>query len=257
LLESYLLNRFQRVQLSSSTSNSKITSRWTIVKQGVPQGSVLGPLLFLLYINDSPNAVLYNATPILFTDDTSILITGQNVSKFQDNLNVIFGQISEGFQENCLSLNINKTYFMQFSNKFLNNFDLNLTYENNYISTVTEAKFLGIHINNTLTWQTHIEKIVPKLCSACFAMRSVKLFVSQQLLRIIYFSYFHSIMSYSLIFWGHSPHSVRVFRLQKKIIRIMTGSRSRDSCRTLFFSLKILPLPSLYIFPHVEHYFSV
>jgi len=91
-------------------------------------------------------------------------------------------------------------------------------------------------------------KVVPKLCLAYFAMRLVQPFASQQMLWIIYFSYFHSIMSYGLIFWGHSPHSVRVFRLQKRIIIIMTGSRSRDSCRTLFICLKILPLPSLYIF---------
>jgi len=122
LLESYLLNRYQRVQLSSSTSNAKITSRWTTVKHGVPQGLVLGPLLFLLHINDLPNVLLYNATSILFAEDTSILITGRNVFKFQDKLNEIFGQISEWFQANCLSLNINKTYFTQFSNKLLNDF---------------------------------------------------------------------------------------------------------------------------------------
>ena len=62
------------------------------------------------------------------------------------------------------------------------------------------------------------------------------------------FSYFHSIMSYGIIFWGQSSYSLRVFRLQKRIIRIMTGSRSAVSCRSLFINLKILPLPSLYIF---------
>jgi hypothetical protein len=79
-------------------------------------------------------------------------------------------------------------------------------------------------------------------------MRSVKPFVSQQMLKVIYYSHFHSIMSYGIIFWGHSSLSIRVFRLQKRIIRIMTGSRSRYSCRKQFTSLKILPFPSLYIF---------
>lgn len=99
LIESYLVNRFQRVQLDSSILNSKTASMWSKVKHGVPQGSVLGPLLFLLYINDLPNAMLHNATPILFADDTSILITGQNVLKFQDDLNATFGHISNWFQE--------------------------------------------------------------------------------------------------------------------------------------------------------------
>ena len=111
-----------------------------------------------------------------------------------------------------------------------------------------ETKFLGLNINNTLSWTTHIDKIIPQLCSACFAVRSVRPFVSQQMLRMIYFSYFHSIMSYCIIFWGQSSYSLRVFRLQNRIIRIMTGSSSAVSCRSLFINLKILPRPSLYIF---------
>jgi len=93
-----------------------------------------------------------------------------------------------------------------------------------------------------------MDKIVAKLSSACFAMRSVKPFVSQQTQKVIYYSHFHSIISYSLIFWCNSAPSSRVFRLQKRIIRIMTGSRKGDSCRKLFTRLKILPFPSLYIF---------
>jgi hypothetical protein len=99
-----------------------------------------------------------------------------------------------------------------------------------------------------MSWTTHIEKILPKLSSACYAMRSVKPYVSQQMLKVIYYSYFHSIMSYGIIFWGHSAGGMKVFRLQKRIIRIMTGHRSRDSSRELFIDLKILPQPSLYIY---------
>jgi hypothetical protein len=218
------------------------------VKHGVPQGSILGPLLFLLYINDLPMAMSNNATPILFADDTSILITGQKVLKFQDDLNVAFVQISRWFRINSLSLNSSKTHFVQFSSKTINFPDINITYENNYISKINDIKFLGLNINNTLSWKAHIDNILPKLSSACFAMKSVKPFVSQQIMQIIYYSHFHSIMSYGLIFWGYSTISMRVFRVQKRIIRIMTGSKSRDSCRKLFTSLKILPLPSLYIF---------
>jgi hypothetical protein len=113
---------------------------------------------------------------------------------------------------------------------------------------VNYLNFLGLNINNTLSWKTQIEKILPKLSSACFVMRSVKPFMSPQMLKAIYCSYFHSIISYSVILWGHTAPRTRVFRLQKRIIRIMMGSRSKDSCRKLFTSLKILPLPSLYIF---------
>ena len=101
---------------------------------------------------------------------------------------------------------------------------------------------------NTLSWKTHIEEMLPKLCSACFAMKLLKPFASQQMLKIIYYSYFHSIMSYGVIFWGHSSLGIKVYRLQKRIIRIMTGSGNKDSCRKLFTSMEILPLPSQYIF---------
>jgi hypothetical protein len=98
---------------------------------------------------------------------------------------------------------------------------------------VNDLKILGLNINNTLTWKFHTETILPKLSSACFAMRSIKQFISQQMLKAIYYSHFHAIISYGLMFWGNSAHSARVFRMQKRIIRIMTGSRSRDSCRKL------------------------
>jgi hypothetical protein len=113
---------------------------------------------------------------------------------------------------------------------------------------VKDLNFLGININNTLYWKTHIDKILPKLSTACFAMQTVKPYMSPQMLKAIYYAHFHSIISYGIIFWGHTTPSMRVFRLQKRIVKIMTGSRAKDSCRKLFTKLEILPLPSLYIF---------
>jgi len=131
-------------------------------------------------------------------------------------------------QVNSFSLNLSITYFIQFSSKSLNYSYVNITYQNNHIPKVNDVKFWGLHINNTLSWKTHIDNILPNLCSAYFAMKSVKPCVSQQMLKIIYYSHFHSIMSYGIMFWGHSASSIRVFRLQKRIIRIMMGCKNRD-----------------------------
>ena len=158
LLESYLTNIFQRVQLDNITLNLKTISNWEKVKHGVPQGSVLGPLLFLLYINDLPRAIIPNATPLLFADDTSIIITNENAQELQIDLNTCFHKLTEWFQQNSLSLNISKSYFMNFTSKNLNAQDININYENNFITKVQDINFLGININNTLAWKTHTEK---------------------------------------------------------------------------------------------------
>jgi len=81
LIETYLANRFQRVQLHNPFLDTKLDSMWMKVKCGAPQGSILGPLLFILYINNLPNSIMQNVTPIIFADDTSILITRQDANK--------------------------------------------------------------------------------------------------------------------------------------------------------------------------------
>jgi len=143
--------------------------------------------------------------------------------------------------------NSDETHFIQFNNASKCTSVTEIEYEDEQINIANETKFLGLYINNTLSWKTHIESIKNKLSSACYVMRLVKPYVTANTLKVIHYSYFHSIMIYGLIFWGNSPDSVKIFRLQKKIIRIMMGCRSRDSCRKLFPNLEILPLPSQYI----------
>jgi hypothetical protein len=120
-------------------------------------------------------------------------------------------------------------------------------YGNNKIANVYNTKFLGLTLENTLTWKTRIDTIIPKLSSASFALRVVKPFLSQDSLKMVYYSYFHSIMTDGLIFWGNFHYSNIIFRLQNRIIRIIVGIRDRDSCREHFKKIKILPLQSQYI----------
>jgi len=176
-----------------------------------------------------------------------MLITNPSSNQLQSDLNTVFAQLNKWFKSNLLFLNLDKTHFIQFNNASKCTSVTEIKYEEEQISIANEKKFLGLYINNNLSWKTHIESIKNKLSSSCCVMKLVKPYVTAKTLKMIYYSYFHSLMTYGLIFWGNSPDSIKIFRLQKKIIRIMMGYRSRDSWRKLFLNLEILPLPSQYI----------
>jgi hypothetical protein len=133
----------------------------------VPQGSILGPLLFLVYINDLPKAVEHKALPILFADDTSISLTSPNIFQLQSDLNIVFEQLNKWFKSNLLFLNLDKTHFIQFNNKGKCTSTAQIKHEDKQISIAKETKFLGLYINNSLSWKTHIESSQSKLSSAC------------------------------------------------------------------------------------------
>jgi len=113
LIQSYLKDRYQRVVISNDTSINS-NSSWTLVKHGVPQGSVLGPLLFLIYINDLVFILRKHANPILFADDTSVIISSSNENEFKNTLNLVINKIVNWCKTNSLTINIEKTQFMQF-----------------------------------------------------------------------------------------------------------------------------------------------
>jgi hypothetical protein len=111
------------------------------------------------------------------------------------------------------------------------------------------TKFIGIMMDSTLQWKGHTDLLSVKLNAACYGLRTLKHAVSQQVLVMVYFSYFHSIMSYGLIFWGASPHCTNIFKLHhKKSIRVITSTGKMESCRELFSQLKILTFYSQYIY---------
>jgi len=113
-------------------------------------------------------------------------------------------------------------------------------YEHINISDSTETKFLGLIIDETLSWNQHIDQIATKLCSACYALRNLKHILPQSTLRTIYYAYVHSISSYGIIFWGRSSSVNKLFILQKKIVRIITNTGARESCREAFKTMEVM-----------------
>jgi hypothetical protein len=157
-------------------------------------------------------------------------------------------QLNEWFNANLLTLNYNKTQYIQFRTKADSRNEISLSYDNNFISNKTNTKFLGIIIDSFLTWKAHISQLLPKLSRACYVMRYLKPIMSIDSLTMVYYSYSHSHIAYGITFWGNSSFSLQIFKSQKRIIRIMCGLRSRDLCMDVFKTSNILPLKSQYIY---------
>jgi hypothetical protein len=116
------------------------------------------------------------------------------------------------------------------------------------ISNATQTKFLGLLLDDTLTWSCHTDLVTKKMSSISYALRQAKHTLPLTTLKVIYFAHVHSIISYGIIFWGNSPSAIKVFKLQKKIVRIIANIKPRDSCREVFKKMQILPLSSQYIY---------
>jgi hypothetical protein len=200
-------------------------------RQGVPQGSILGPICFLIYINDLPNLAPIDSKILLYADDTSIIVTSPKLENFETKIGKLFRDITKWFQANQLILNYNKTNYLQFTNNNSWDYNFKLHYQGHDVKSTQNTKFLGLIIDDRLSWKAHIDQMTSKLNTACFAIRTIEAIMSPESLRMVYFAYVHLIMNYGITFWGNKPYCHKIF---KRAIRIITNSRPSNPCRELF-----------------------
>jgi hypothetical protein len=159
LIESYLTNRYQKVTLNKVDHNN-YSSKWVRLKCGVHPGSVLGPLLFLVYTNDLPTIINKDNNIVLFADDTSIIITDTKKDDFTLHADNLFNDINSWSDNNLLTLNFNKTHYLLFRSQKHCRINMQIQHNHNYLSNTSETKFLDLIIEDTLTWKQHIEHLI-------------------------------------------------------------------------------------------------
>ena len=217
ILPNYLNDREQFVNINGINSERKK------IVCGVPQGSVLGPLLFLLFKNDLPNAT--NFLTLLFADDTTFQVSDSDPDKLFDIANSELEKAAVWFKANKLTLNVKKTKFMIFSEKQINISNKNLKIDNTSIEQIGTNckqryfKFVGHVLDDKLTWEGHVEHITKKLASANFAKNSSQNLLPLNIRRTLYHSLFDSHLNFGNLFWGCAKIKTlkKVEALQKRM----------------------------------------
>jgi hypothetical protein len=152
---------------------------------GVPEGPVLGPLMFLIYINDLSAHIRKIANPVLFADDTSIIISSTDAREYRTITSQVTSETLKWCQVNLLTLNLKKTHFLQFQTKNQNVPKIQLAAFNTIINNVNSTKFLGITIDRSISWKEQVSELTSKLNKACYAIRAIKPLLSLHVLRTI------------------------------------------------------------------------
>lgn len=250
-LTSYLSDRSLFVKIEDSLSDEYELSI------GTPQGSVLGPLIFLLFINDLPEFISLGKI-FMYADDTSIIVSATNLEELEDLANVILDQFNMWCYNNRLIINYEKTVCVLFKARSRNIYkNVNIFLNGNHLNLYTETKFLGVILDENLSWTRHIDQLCSKLSQSCFAISMLTNSLDRKSLINVYYALFYSKISYNIIAWGQSVDLQRVFVMQKRVLRIIFHMGYRDSCRDTFRNNKLLTVTSIYLYKLFIYIFSV
>lgn len=248
-IASYLSNRLQYVQIQNINNRTgeivEYRSDPITVNSSIPQGSVLGCILFLIYINNLPK--LINIPCVLFADDVSLLYRFKDANKSEVELKQLFIKIKDWLEKQNLLINYTKTKLIEFRPHQKSPLNVQLNIDGTPIENVSSCTLLGLEIDSHLNWKNHIERIKAKLSRFTYALFNLKLNTDKKTAITAYYAYAHSWLSYGIILWGNSTSVDDIFILQKKCIRIIMNIDIMDTCRPHFKKLEILTVTSLYI----------
>jgi len=256
--QSYLANRQQYVVMDGvSSSRSEIQC-------GVPQGSILGPLLFLIYINDlcSVSTLLKG---VMFADDTNFFLTGDDSGLMEVQLNRELNLISSWLRSNLLTLNLEKTVYVMFTRRKIR--PINISLYGTLINQVMDIKFLGIIIAHSLKWNLHISAVCSKMAKNIGILSKVRYFLPLDLRRQLYQTLVEPYMSYCCMIWAADRKTTclnKVHKMQKRYCRLITFSHFQAHSNPLFKDLKLLTIygmykyqVSIYMYKHLHNMLPV
>lgn len=255
LFADYLTNRKQRVKIHNSVSD-EITTEY-----GVPQGSIVGPTLFLVYINDLCRLQLHNGQILTFADDTALFFTGSDWDEVFANAQSGFNKVNSWLKTNILTLNINKTKTMAFASRSnglpvqslsimahtCTSVTSSCTCEK--IERISEIKYLGVIIDQTLNFKSQVETLVRRLRKLTYLFRNLRHIANRKIIKMVYFALSQSLIQYCIASWGGLAKSrlIKVERAQRIILKSGAGLPFRYPTTELYKNWEVLTVRQIFI----------
>ena len=242
LLSLYLTYRKQIVNFNQLHSELKH------IKYRVPQGSSLGPLLFLIYVNDLQNVV--NCTPRIFADDTCLIFQASNPFILQGIISKKLKNLNIWCCANKLTVNPSKSNVLVISPKLIHDFteQLTVSYDSFQIYSVKSAEYLGLIIDNRINFYEHIKVLECKIACSVGILTKLKTIIHKQNLLQLYYTLVHSHLTYEISIWGstYPSHLQNLQKLQNKALKAICNAPCRSPAKPLYTQLNIFQIQDVY-----------